>query len=97
MSASIIRSSDGQEVENQEIRGWICSMEGEFVDVIHLRCLPSCIERRGTKVDPGSPYQFCSPMKGLADNDPVYVTSYPVGWRIQRADNNIHHGFEYVK
>jgi hypothetical protein len=34
MSASIIQSSDGREVENQEIRGWICRMEGELVDAI---------------------------------------------------------------
>jgi len=49
------------------------------------------------RVDPGNPYQFCSPMKGLNDQDPVCVTAYPVGWRIQRADDNIHRGFEYVR
>jgi len=49
------------------------------------------------RVDPGNPYQFCSPMKGLADGDPVCVTPYPVGWRIQRADDSIYRGFGFVR
>ena len=35
------------EVENKEIWGWICDLEGVFVDSIDSRSLPLSIERHG--------------------------------------------------
>jgi len=49
------------------------------------------------RVDPGSPYQFCGPMKGLSDGELIGLTAYPVGWRIQRADEQLYRRFEYVR
>lgn len=58
---------------------------------------PLYIEQCETQVDPGNHYQFCSPLKGLGDGDPVSVTPYPVGWRIERANDEIYRRFEYVR
>jgi len=49
------------------------------------------------RVDPGNPGRFCSLTQGLNDGTPVPVTPYPVAWRIERAEDAIYDGFEYVR
>lgn len=49
------------------------------------------------RVDPGKPCQFCSARSGLESGAPIVVTPYPVAWRIERAKDDIYHGFEYVR
>lgn len=49
------------------------------------------------RVDPGRPPQFCSPMNGLQHGAQLFVTAYPGAWRIERAQDAIYRGFEYVR
>lgn len=71
-------------------------MEGKFIDAINLSS--TVLNRRyGIQVDPGNPCQFCSLMRGLGDKDPVCVTAYPASWRVERAQDSIYRGFEYVR
>jgi len=36
-------------------------------------------------------------MAGLENNRPLSVSAYPVAWRIEIVDDDIHRGFEYVR
>jgi len=36
-------------------------------------------------------------MEGINNGTPIHVTSYPVAWRIEVANEGIHRGFEYVR
>ncbi|KAF9649752.1 hypothetical protein BDM02DRAFT_1746022 [Thelephora ganbajun] len=36
-------------------------------------------------------------MKGLNDATPLYVNAYPVAWRVETVNDDIHSGFEYVR
>jgi len=49
------------------------------------------------RVDPGNPHQFCSPLRGISFDNPIGVTPYPVGWRIQRADDKVYSRYEYIR
>jgi len=49
------------------------------------------------RVDPGNPCQFCTPRDGLNNGAPVSATSYPVAWRIERVEDILYRGFEYVR
>jgi len=46
---------------------------------------------------PGGPSQFCNPMQGLNIETSLFVTAYPAAWRIERADDGVFRGFEYVR
>ena len=43
------------------------------------------------------PDQFCAPMEAINNGTPIYVTAYPVAWRIEVVNHGIHRGFEYVR
>ena len=36
-------------------------------------------------------------MEGLNHADVLFVTSYPVAWRVEIVDDEIHRGYEYVR
>lgn len=36
-------------------------------------------------------------MAGLEGGSPLSVSAYPVGWRIEVVNDDIHRGFEYVR
>ena len=48
-------------------------------------------------MEPGRPKQFCAPLEGVNDGDPLYVGAYPVAWRIEVVDDDKHRDFEYVR
>ena len=36
-------------------------------------------------------------MEGINNGTPLYVTTYPVAWRIEIVDDGLLRGFEYVR
>ena len=36
-------------------------------------------------------------MEGIGNGTPVYVSPYPVAWRVELQTDEIHRGFEYVR
>ena len=36
-------------------------------------------------------------MQGISDGTPVFLTLYPVAWRVERAEETIYRAFEYVR
>ena len=36
-------------------------------------------------------------MAGLDNGSPLSVSAYPVAWRIEIVNDNIHRGFEYIR
>ena len=54
----------------------------------------------GTQVDAGNagnPVRFCNPMQGLEWETPVFVTGYPVAWKIERFEGTVHQGLDCVR
>ena len=36
-------------------------------------------------------------MQGTSDGTPVFITPYPAAWRIERAEEAIYRGYDYVR
>ena len=53
------------------------------------------VERR-EQVEPAKAEQFCNPMEGINNGTPLFVTAYPVAWRVEIVNDEIHRGDEYV-
>ena len=49
------------------------------------------------QVEPGKPGHFCAPVAGLGNDTPLSVAPYPVAWRIEVVNDDIHSGFDYVR
>ena len=43
------------------------------------------------------PEHFCTPMKGIDNGTSLYVTIYPVAWRIEVVNDELHRGSGYVR
>ena len=52
---------------------------------------------RETQVEPGKPEQFCAPVAGIENGCLLSVVAYPVAWRLEIVDDEIHRRFEYVR
>lgn len=80
---------------DQEVWCRAYSSEGEPIPqlIAHYR---SRVDERN-QFEPGKPEQYCSPIEGIGSGTPIYVSSYPVAWRVERMDEGVHNGFEYVR
>ena len=58
-------------------------------------CPPPHADQGGIQVEPGKPDQFCSLMESLDNATPLYVSTYPVAWRIEVVDDDKH--VEYAR
>ena len=58
---------------------------------------PFSYVERCEQVEPGKPEQFFAPREGLDNGAPLIVTGYPVAWRVEVVDDEIHRGYEYVR
>ena len=45
----------------------------------------------------GKPEQFCAPIVGLENGSLLSVAAFPVAWRVEVVNDDIHRGFEYVR
>jgi len=87
-------------VGNQEIWCRIYSSEGEPVarlDSASIRSIIYPVLIRANQVEQGRPEQYCSPAEGVGHGTPLYVSSYPVAWRVELMEDEIHRGYEYVR
>jgi hypothetical protein len=90
------RASYSQAVENQGIWGRICGMEGELIDGFNPLS-PVVAKSAEPQLDPGDRSKFCNPMLGTGNGVPVFATSYPAAWRVERAKEQEYYPSEYVR